>query len=85
MPFAYVFVQTAFDVINFLIIIRVLLSWLRPNTFAPGINFIYQITEPILAPFRSLLPSGGIGVDFSPLLALLVFRFLRQTILGLLL
>lgn len=78
-------VNTVFDVINILILIRVLLSWVRPNPLAPGINLIYRLTEPLLAPFRGILPVGRVGLDFSPLLALLFFQLLRSLIIRLLL
>jgi YggT family protein len=75
-------VNTIFDLIYLLIIVRVLLSWLRPDPYAPGIRLIYQLTEPLLAPFRGLLPMGA-GLDFSPLIALLFFQLLRRLLLSL--
>ncbi|HHW92426.1 MAG TPA: YggT family protein [Firmicutes bacterium] len=75
-------VNTIFDLINLLIIIRVLLSWLRPNLYAPGIRLIYKLTEPLLAPFRNLLPMGTPGLDFSPIIALIFFQLLRRLLLS---
>jgi YggT family protein len=69
-----------FDLYNLLILIRLLLSWVRPDPYAPPVRFIYQITEPYLEPFRRLLPPVGM-IDFSPILALLVLSFIRRLVL----
>lgn len=66
--------------VDVLIILRILLSFLpnlRASRFA---EFIYQMTEPILAPCRALLDKLGLGMgmfDFSPLLAYLVMRIIE--------
>lgn len=77
----YKFVQ----VINFLIIVRVLMSWVVRDYRNPVANFFYQVTEPILAPFRMLQQRLGIGgmLDFSPIVALLVIQLLANMILSL--
>ena len=83
MPDIVVIVQTAFRVLFFLIVARVILSWIpigNPNN--PVISFIYEITEPILAPIRKLIPLS-LPIDFSPIIALLLLRFLEVFIIGL--
>ena len=69
----------------FLILARIILSFLPnidPNH--PLVRFIDAVTEPILAPFRAILPATRIGIDFSPMLAIfvidLVFRMLIQLV-----
>ena len=54
-----------------LLIARVVLSWTNPTGGGGIVAFIYQVTEPILAPIRRVLPPTG-GVDWSPLVAMLV-------------
>ncbi len=70
-----------------LIVIRALLSWVSPDPYNPIVQFIERTTEPVLAPFRRLIPTHRIGIDLSPLLALLLLYFLKifliQTLLGL--
>ncbi|TCO78962.1 YggT family protein [Marinisporobacter balticus] len=76
-----------FKVLDFLIIARILLSWLNPNFDATIPKLIYQLTEPILAPFRNLLFRFGLArgmIDFSPILAVLVLDFVGQAIVRLL-
>ena len=82
-------VNVFFQFIDFMILLRVILSFF-PNPINPTISrFIYDFTEPILAPFRNLLerliPRGpGLYLDFSPVLAFLFLDFLRAIIIRLL-
>ena len=75
------------EALKWLIIIRALLSWVNPDPYNAIVQFIERATEPILAPFRQLVPSYKIGIDVSPILALLFIFFLKifaiQTLLGL--
>ena len=52
----------------FAMIISVILSWVAPNSYNPGAQLVNQICEPLLAPFRKLLPNLG-GLDISPIFA----------------
>jgi YggT family protein len=58
-----------------LIIARVIVSWLANQSRHPLIPLLYQLTEPVLRPFKRFLPAVG-GIDLSPLLALIALRFL---------
>lgn len=62
--------------LNWLIIIRALISWVSPDPFNPIVQFLYRVTEPILTPFRRLFPP--MAVDLSPILAIVVIYFLRS-------
>ena len=59
---------------------RVVVSWVAPSTDNPIVAVIYQITEPILAPLRKVLPSFGM-IDFSPMVAILIIALI-QSVLG---
>ena len=69
-----------------LIIIRALLSWVNPDPYNAIVQFIERTTEPFLAPFRRLIPTYRMGIDLSPILALLFLYFLKiflvQTLIG---
>jgi YggT family protein len=54
-----------------MLIARVLMSWTNPRGGGNLTAFVYQMTEPFLAPIRRLLPPTG-GVDWSPLIAMLL-------------
>ena len=58
------------------ILIQVILSWVAPGTYNPLIGLVYKIAEPVLAPARRILPSVS-GIDFSPLVALIVLQLLK--------
>jgi len=60
-----------------LLLIRVLISWVSPNPFNPLVQFLYRSTEPILEPIRRLLPPMGM-VDFSPIIAFVLIIFLKS-------
>lgn len=62
---------------NWLIIIRALISWVSPDPFNPIVRFLYNTTDPILNPFRKLLPTYTIGIDISPIFALVFIWFLK--------
>jgi YggT family protein len=57
------------------ILIRVLLSWFPVDPSNPIIRIIYEITEPVLAPFRRVIPRIGM-LDLSPLAALMLLGFI---------
>lgn len=72
---------------NWLVIIRALISWVSPDPYNPIVQFLYKTTEPILAPFRRLVPVYNIGLDISPIFALIFIWFLKlfvvRTLFGL--
>lgn len=80
------FVYMAITIYAWMIVIRALMSWfpLRYGSFASRIyNVLYELTEPYLALFRRLLPTarvGGVGIDFSSLLALVVLFVLLSVV-----
>jgi YggT family protein len=63
------------EILCWLIIIRALLSWVSPDPYNPLVQFIERSTEWVLGPFRRLVPSYRIGIDLSPIFALLFFQF----------
>ena len=74
--------QVAINVLWWLIIIRALISWVNPDPFNPIVQFLHKVTEPFLMPFRSLLPAWKIGIDLSPLFAILVLLFVRVFVIN---
>lgn len=76
-------VDVAFQVYTWLLIIRILLSWVRHNPYQPIIRFIYEVTEPFLGLFRRLVPPFG-PMDLSPIVAFFVLQLLRQLVYSIL-
>ena len=65
------------QIAQWLIIIRALISWVNPDPYNPIVQFLYKSTEPILEPLRRFMPTYSIGIDLSPLLAILLIYFIR--------
>lgn len=59
-----------------LILIRALVSWVRPDPYSPIMQFLFRTTEPILQPIRRLMPR--MAVDLSPIIAFFAIIFLRE-------
>jgi len=76
-------VQLLFDLYIIVLLARVLLSWVQIDPRNPIVNLINQLTEPLLAPIRNLIPQGG-GMDFSPMVAFFVVLIAEQVVLTLL-
>lgn len=70
-----------------LLIAQAVLSWLiafnvvnvRNDAVRTIWNFLYQITEPVLRPIRSILPNLG-GIDISPIILVLIIFFIQRVI-----
>lgn len=54
----------------------IILSWIAPGASNPAVYLMYQITEPVMAPFRSVLPAMG-GLDFSPILVFILINIVQ--------
>ncbi len=60
----------------FALLAMIILSWLAPGSGNPAVFLLYQITEPVMAPFRKLLPPMG-GMDFSPILVFILINVVQ--------
>jgi YggT family protein len=58
--------------------IRIIMSWVHPDQGHPFVRLIYSVTEPVLDPIRRVLPTGGFGIDFSPIIVFLILEFLQR-------
>lgn len=59
----------------FAIIIQVIISWVNPGAHNPATVLLYQLTEPLLAPARRIVPPMS-ALDFSPLVVLIALQLL---------
>lgn len=83
-PFAWL-ISTAFSLLFWIILIQAILSWLMAfnvvNTRNPVVATIWdltnRLTNPLLRPIRSVLPSFN-GVDLSPLVLLILLQFIER-------
>ena len=58
------------------IIARALISWVNPDPWNPIVQFLQRVTEPVLYPIRRRI-GFAMGIDLSPIIALLVIVFLQ--------
>lgn len=65
----------------FLIIVRIVLSWISPPGYNPAIALFYTLTDPVLRPFQRIIPSMG-GFDLSPLFAIILIGALIRIVQG---
>ncbi len=85
MSFVFHLFATVIDVFTYLILINVIASWIRAaNVRLPPFLYdilaaIDSIVDPVLAPIRRLMPNLG-GLDFSPLIALLLLQVISQAL-----
>ena len=79
MEFLARFVDILAWILYIALIARVAVSWFNLGADNQVVNIIYQITEPILAPLRKVLPSVGM-LDFSPVVALILIGIVQWLI-----
>ena len=70
------FVYYAASIYVWLVVIRVLLTWINPNPYTPVMRFLTRATDPLLNWARRAMPLTLGGLDFSPILAILVLNLL---------
>ena len=75
------FIDLFFTLLSLAILARVLLSWIRVSPYHPAVEFLYRITEPILAPLRRVIPPVGM-VDISPVIALLLLQIIQKVLVA---
>ncbi len=82
----YESLKILFQLIEFLIIIRILMSFMNINPDNPIGQIVYELTDPILAPAKALLSLLGLNLgmlDFSPILAMLLLRGILKLVFNL--
>tara|TARA_B100001540_G_scaffold280440_1_gene269837 strand:- start:1216 stop:1467 length:252 start_codon:yes stop_codon:yes gene_type:complete len=77
-------VNIIFELLNFLLITRIILSWIPHNRYHPIIQIVYNFTGPILEPFRNMINPVG-GMDLSPIIVFFLLRLLHGYLVNFLL
>ncbi len=82
MPELIGFVGWLLGLYSWVIIAAALISWVSPDPRNPIVMFLRQVTEPVLAPVRRFVPPWKTGgLDFSPLIVILVIQFVERVVL----
>lgn len=72
--------STLLTLVYWLIIARVVISWVAPTNNHPAISALVQITNPFMLWIQRIIPSFG-GLDFSPIVLILGISFFQMTVL----
>lgn len=73
MAFLFDFIRWLCEVFTLVIIARVIVSWFSPRPTNRLAIILYQLTEPLLAPLRRIIPRVGM-FDFTPLAAIILLQ-----------
>ena len=83
------FLMAVANVLNFvllffmwIVIARAILSWVNPDPYNTIVRFIHNVTEPVLFQVRKKLPINFGGIDFSPIIVILIIYFLRDFVVN---
>jgi YggT family protein len=57
---------------------RAVISWVNADPHNPIVRFLYEVTEPILSRIRKTLPLSMGGIDFSPMILIMIIMFLQS-------
>lgn len=83
----YILIQivgVSFDVFYWMMIGRVILSWISPGVNNKWVDFVVEITDYILVPIKRFIPTSMGGVDFSPILAIFLLSYLKKLLISIL-
>jgi YggT family protein len=72
-------VSSAIEVYKWIVIVRVLVSWISPDPFNPIVQFLRGVTDPVLDRLRGWLPRflWSTGLDFTPLVLILLLQVVQ--------
>ena len=67
------------SIIFYSVIAMIVVSFLAPQSSHPAVEFIWELTEPVMAPLRQVLPPMG-GLDFSPIILFIALNVMRVSL-----
>lgn len=73
-------VDTLFTLYYWILLARIILSWVHVSPYHPVVRWIYRLTEPVLAPVRRALPFVG-PFDFSPIIVFFLLSMVRGLVI----
>ncbi|HEY7870732.1 MAG TPA: YggT family protein [Methylomirabilota bacterium] len=72
------FIASLLEIYKWVIIASALITWVSPDPRNPIVMILRQVTEPVLAPARRLLPPWKTGgLDFSPLIVIFAIQLVQ--------
>jgi YggT family protein len=77
----YQLINLIYQILYMCLIARVVLSWIDHNPNNEIIKWVYKISDLIIRPIQRILPPMSIGIDFSPIIAIIILGFIKGLIL----
>ena len=71
-------IDFALSAYMWIIIGRAIISWVNADPYNPIVRFLHEVTEPVLSRIRRVVPAFAGGLDFSPMIVILVIIFLQS-------
>lgn len=71
-------VEYVLQIYSWIVIARVVISWVNADPYNPIVRAIYSMTEPVLDRIRRALPVFAGGIDFSPIVVFIGIMFLQS-------
>jgi len=81
-PYIGQFTVLFIQMLTWAIVARALLTWFPIDQGSPLYQLLFRVTEPIISPIRSIMPSTGM-MDLSPMAAIIVLIVMGQLVSGL--
>ena len=75
-------VDMILSIYMWIIIARAIVSWVRPFSRSPIVYALIRLTDPVLHRIRRIIPLRGIGIDLSPMIAILAILFLQHFVVA---
>ncbi len=70
-------ISTILSLLTYAIIIRAVLSWIKPNPNNPLVRLLIKVTDPIMRPLERIIPPLG-GLDISPFIAIILIQLVQR-------
>jgi len=74
-------IDVVLNIFAWLVIVRALISWVNPDPYNVIVQLLHRTTEPILSRIRAIFRLANMGLDISPIIAILGILFLRMWII----
>ena len=71
-------IEYVLQIYSWIVIARVVISWVNADPYNPIVRAIYSMTEPVLYRIRRAMPVFGGGIDFSPIVVFIGIMFLQS-------
>lgn len=76
-----IFVDYILNIYLFVVIAAAVITWVQPNPYNPIVRFLFQVTEPIYARIRRIIPTNFGGLDIAPMILIFAIIFIQRVVI----